>query len=543
MRIRSAGLVLVVAATIFAGCGSSSDTGGGSESSSGGADFVTTTPAADGKLTELKWAQPEEPTSLDPAKALTQTENPIVSNLCESLLRVTPDADIVPNLAASFENPDPKTWVYKLRDDVTFWNGKPMTAEDVAFSLGRHVDPEVGSYWALYYRNVASVEATGANEVTVKLKAPDYVFNQQMATAGGAISEKAAIEKSGADYGTPQEGVMCTGPLSLDEWDSGTSITLAKNDQYWNDELASKSDKVTWQFLGDESTATSALTTGEIQGMYEAPISGISELRNSGSGTLYSGVSGLQIDMIVTTDKGPLANPQVRKAIFMAADREAIAETVFDQTALAARSIINDDSWTYGDDVFENYFEGLPSGEADVEGARALIEEAGMTGEKITIAAENFASFTQLADIVAQSASEIGLDAKIKVLPPGGAGTLFFDEKAREGLDAFVTTWYTPTSDPLESLTYFLPDSDYNYSSFDNPELNRLIAKGYATKDPDKRAEIAVKGLEITDQEMPWIPLVEVANRLYMDQSVSGAPASFFAYLNSPWANLVGGTE
>lgn len=544
MRIRSVSLLSILAAVaLVAGCGSSSDSGGGSGSSSGAAEFVETTPAASGALTELKWAQPEEPTSIDPAKSLTQTENPIVSNMCESLLRVTPELEIVPNLAESFENPNPRTWVYELRDDVKFWNGDPMTAEDVAYSLARHIDPEVGSYWALYYRNVASVEATGPNQVTVKLKAPDYVFNQQMATAGGAVTQKAAAEKAGAQYGSARTGVMCTGPLEFSKWSSGSSITLVKNEDYWNEELAANADRVRWSFLGDEATATSALTTGEVQGMYEAPISGISELRSSGSGELYSGVSGLQIDLIVTTDQGPMADPRVRKAIFLAADKDAIAETIFQDTALAAKTIINDDSWTYGDEVFSSYFDGLPSTESRIDEAKALIEEAGVAGQSITLAAENFATFTQLADIIAQSASEIGLDAKIKVLPPGGAGTLFFDEKARQGLDGFVSTWYTPTSDPLESLIYFLPDSVYNYSGFNNAELNRLIEKGYATADPDQRAEIAVQGLEIIDQEMPWVPIIEVANRLYMDQSVSGAPASFFSYLNSPWANLVGATE
>src|SRR5688500_9027231 len=112
-------------------------------------ELAATTAPATGELDSVTWNLPfGEPASLDPIKAFNYPENTVVANLCEGLMVMEPDYTITPSLAESVENIDGKTYVYTLRDDVTFWNGNPMTAEDVAFSLRRHLDAEEGSYWA-----------------------------------------------------------------------------------------------------------------------------------------------------------------------------------------------------------------------------------------------------------------------------------------------------------------------------------------------------------------------------------------------------------
>jgi peptide/nickel transport system substrate-binding protein len=104
--------------------------------------------------------------------------------------------------------------VLTVRDGVTFWDDSPMTAEDMAFSLARNLQPDLGGYFAPFRHNVASVAATGPAEVTITLKRPDVLFWKTLSMASGAVSKRAYMERPGKAYGTPKGGLMCTGPSS-----------------------------------------------------------------------------------------------------------------------------------------------------------------------------------------------------------------------------------------------------------------------------------------------------------------------------------------
>src|SRR5690606_14315766 len=142
-------------------------------------------------------------------------DNTIVANVCEGLRRQMPDGSIAPALASGMDQPDPLTYVYTLREGVTFHDGSTMTADDVAFSLRRHLEADPASYWGLWYDNVESIEATGAAEVTVRLSKPDVLFDTMLSTPAGYVGSRQAIEDAGTAYGSPAGGVVCTGPFSL----------------------------------------------------------------------------------------------------------------------------------------------------------------------------------------------------------------------------------------------------------------------------------------------------------------------------------------
>ncbi|NKX50606.1 ABC transporter substrate-binding protein, partial [Arthrobacter deserti] len=168
------------------------------------ADLQTTTTEAAGPLESATWNLPfGEPASLDPVKAFNYPENTVVANLCEGLMVMQPDYTITPNLAESVENVDGRSWIYTLRSGVTFWDGSPMTAEDVAFSPNRHLDPDEGSYWAsdAVSGNIDSIEVTGENEVTVSLKKADVTFNSYMATPIGVVVSEKHRAAAGESYG------------------------------------------------------------------------------------------------------------------------------------------------------------------------------------------------------------------------------------------------------------------------------------------------------------------------------------------------------
>ena len=535
-------------ALLLTGCAGGAQGEGGSDAAETDlTNLVTTTAPAAGELDTVKWNLPfGEPASLDPIKAFNYPENTVVANLCEGLMIMEPDYSIAPNLAESVENIDGKTYVYTLRDDVTFWDGTPMTVEDVVFSLRRHLDPEEGSYWAsdAVSGNVKSIEATGDHEVTVELSSPDQTFNSYMATPIGVVVQQAHREKAGQAYGNPKEGVMCTGPFSVAEWNSGQNILLEKNESYWNTERTAKVTNLEIQFIVDPAAITNALSSGAVDGAYDVPLSAVPQLSSATNGKLILGKS-LQMAGIIATGDGPLGDPAVRKALWTAANKQALADTVYEGTATPSRSLVPNGGWSYGAEVFAAAREELPAVEPDVAKAKEILADAEADlSEPITIVYPSERSF--YADIIselARAGQEIGLTVKPQGVPSAQFGAFFSDPKAREGHGAFVTTNYMDVPDPLVFLrTVVKKGGSQNYSDYSNPEVDKLVAEAEVLTDEAERAEKVAEIEKIAMDDMPWLPIADPAVRLFLNERVTGVPASF-VYLYYPWGADLGAAE
>ncbi|QAV70958.1 ABC transporter substrate-binding protein [Salinibacterium sp. UTAS2018] len=532
------GSILAIALT---GC--AAGTSGGSSSSIDTNDLLTTTPAATGELDLVTWNLPfGEPASIDPIKSFNYPENTVVANLCEGLMQLQPDFSIEPGLAEKLETPDDLTYIYTIRQGVEFWDGAEMTADDVVFSLGRHADANEGSYWAGgLISNIASVEKTDDWEVTVTLTEPDATFNSYMVTPAGTIVQQAHREAAGDSYGNPTGQVMCTGPYSVGEWDQGQSISLIKNENYWNTAKQAKTTQVDINFIVDSASIATALDTGAIDGSYDVPLGALPTLEKSEAGTLYLGNS-LQLVAIIGTGNGAFADPAVRQALMMATDRDAIAATVFEGTASASRSLVPNNGWAYGDSEFTAGRDDLAETAIDIEGAKKVLENATVDiTQPISIVYPS--ERTYYADIIseiANGAREIGLTVEPEGVPSAQFGAFFSDPAAREGHDAFVTYNYMDVPDPLSFLRAIVgTDGSQNYSEYSNPEIDSLLSEAAAATDDGERALLVNQVQEAAMEDLPWIPIVDPAVRLFMKDGVTGAPASF-VYLYYPWAADLG---
>ena len=536
-------IVPVVVALALTSCAGSPQGGGPALETD---DLLVTTPAAVGDLDSATWNLPlGEPASLDPIKAFNYPENTVVANLCEGIMQLQPDYSIKPGLAESVESPDASTYIYTIRQGVQFWDGTEMTADDVLFSLNRQLDPEEGSYWAGgLVGNIKSIEKTGDWEVTVSLTNPDATFNSYMVTPIGTVVQQAQREAAGEDYGTPTGLVMCTGPFSVGAWNQGQSISLVRNDNYWNEEKRAKTAQLDISFIVDAAAISNALSTGEIDGSYDLPLTALSTLDSATNGELYLGRS-LQIVAIIGTGNGAFADPAVRQALMMATDREAIAATVFEGTAQASRSLIPNNGWAYGNKVFEEGRDTLRETAVDIEGAKEVLKDA--TADlsqpiKIVYPSER----TYYADIIseiANGARAIGLTVEPTGVPSAQFGAFFSDPEAREGSDAFVTNNYMDVPDPLAFLrTIIGTDGSQNYNGYSEPDVDQLLLDAAAANDEDERAGIVNELQERAMKDLPWIPIVDPSVRLFMNERVTGVPASF-VYLYYPWAADLGAAK
>ena len=496
------------------------------------------TPAAKGDLASFTWALYAEPPTLDYIYSFDYEQNMILSNVCESLMRWTPQLKEEPGLAQKVETPDPTTFVFDLRPGVRFHDGGVMTADDVVHSLKRQMDPDLGSYWVQSFQNVASVAKSGPLQVTVRLKRPDSQFLQYMATAAGVVASEKGVEAAGKNYGTAGS-LDCTGPYRLGTWTKGQSIELDRFGGYWG--KPAKSAKVVFDFLTDPSALTNALLSGEADGGYLVPTESYNRLRSSGVGTLYFGEGLTTVNVNVTSLKGALGDVRVRRALSMALDRPGFVRTGLAGVGTVTDSVSPRAAWDAAPpSVQKAAFAGLPSADQDLAQAKALIKAAGATGRTVTIATSPIGQDVSLLATAVQAAgTEIGLNVKLKTIAPNAYTALFSDPKARAGLDMFPETYYLSITDPMDVLSNFESNGFQNYAGYSDPAYDTLVRQADAAYDPAKRLAIEAKLQKIAADQVLWMPAAEWPTAVFLNKRLTGAPTTI-SYLYYPWAADVG---
>lgn len=533
------GVLAAIAVVTTTGCGSSGTATG---SGGSGLEFVTTAPPAKGEINNVTWDLPfGEPTSLNPLTAYNYSENTVLGNICEGLLRDNPAGEIEPALASKVEHTAPTKWVYTIRKGVKFWDGEPLTPGDVVYSLQRQIDPNAGSYYYLPFgEQISSVQQTGADQVTVTTKTPNYLVNDLMTSGLGTIVEAKYAKEKGESLGTPEGGEMCTGPFELTNWTPGKSITLTRNDNYWDQSLRPKAKHITFEFVTDQNALTNALLSGEIDGAYNAPVSGITRLSHATSGKLTLGPSTESVSL-VPTGTPPLEDVRLRKALSMVIDREGISSAIYDGAAEPMLSNAAPQLASYSQPIFKAAYEKLDEPKVDTEAAKKLVEEAGAPSSPLKLLiASGDPAMAQIANTIFSGGQQIGLPIKIEELPPAQFSAIYFEPKARKKYDMTLIPTGEDIYDPMDY--YFLaagPESVQNFTGYDNPAVNKAMAEGLASDNPDFRAEKVVEIASHLHEDLPSIPVVLTPARLFQNNRIAGTPAR---WVNAfyPWAASIG---
>ncbi len=547
--MRSIAVIAVLAVLALAGCGSVTTTTSTTSSNNpfhpAGVAITPTTPAPSTSVSQVVWDEPYgEPPSLDPLKSYGIPENTVLSNVCDALLRTGPNLKLQAGLASSWTHPTPTTWVFKIRAGVHFWDGTPLTAEDVVYSLNRHLNPALGTFYTAWVADIKSVTQTGTDEVKLTTKIPDVIVSQMMASGLGTVIEKKFAEAKGSTYGTPSGGIMCSGPFELKSWQSGQQITLTRNPSYWDASLEPKVSTLIFKFLTDPTTLTAALQSGAIDGTYEVPVQAVAHLKEVGN--VYYGLSTNQGILQPIQATGLDANEKIREALSLAIDREGIAKTIFAGLAVPELAAVPPDSFSYATQQYQDWYlsVGTPKS-ANLEAARRLVSEAGSPKTSMTIGIQQGdPQSLAVATAIQSAAAQIGLSMQIKTLPTAQYVELVFSAKAREGIDWTTgNNNYIDQAEPLQVLYYWgRSNSPYNLDGFANREVDNLFAQARAQINPEMRATLAIKALQLWVKPVNNIPLYISPQRLFMNKRITGAPASFSTFLYYPWAAELGGT-
>lgn len=339
--------------------------------------------------------KPYELASFDPHLSASQTSWEIQSLVYESLVFLDEALAPVPGLAERWETPDDRTYVFHLRQGVRFHNGREMTADDVAFSLQRVLDPAVASWWAVKLgptvapdpavaaaeataealgtpaagpRIGVTIEATGPYEVTARLVEPYAPFLAALSGTPASILPGAEVQDGTIDL---ERELVGTGPFRVAEHAEDERWVLARFEEYWQ-EGRPLLDEVVWQVMPDEPARVAALRTGEIQlTMFENPKM-LDLLASDPNVATEQQVTTNYYILFVNGTRPQLEDARVRQAISLAVDREQIRDAALFGRATTTGPI------AAGFTQLATPLAEVPFYTRDVERAKALLAEAGV---------------------------------------------------------------------------------------------------------------------------------------------------------------------
>ena len=537
--------VAVCGALAATGCGASASGKGSLPSRNVSAvRLATLTPAGIRPVSSVVWAITRDVKSLDAIYSYGYPENTADALMCESLLRQAPDGSLEPGLA-TIANPNPTTVVFTLRPGVTFWDGHPVTPADVVYSLDRNMDPKLGGLYTWAFDRVASIDATGPTQVTIRLTQPDYWLQGELSSMAGIIIEKSFAEREGANYGTPAGSIMCTGAYMLKSWTPGVGVVAVRNPHYWDPSVHPLVDQITLKGVPQIAPLTAGLLTGALQGYYVANggLPTLGQLMRSSTVKVDQSPGWQTGVFFVSSLKGVLGSLDVRRALSLALNRQAIINSVYYGAAALPRWLSNPGTFGYGTSVFDKAYESSPVLTQNLAEAKRLVQQAGAVGKTITIGTSSqLSDIAELTGAYQAAAQAIGLKVALRSVPASDYIEFFVDARYRAGVDGFASIGYGDYAAPEAMLAQaVLPGGLENFDNFNDPQITGVLEQARSTSDPDRRAALVAEAEKLTVQQLPWIPDVQPTNVLILNKHLTGAVASL-AYLFAPWANQLGGT-
>lgn len=505
---------------------------------------VLTEPGA-AALDQVTWALPYgEPDTLDPAKSGGYSPQTVVANLCDTLLRVNPDASVVPGLAQQVTWKDERTLVVDLRPDVTFWDGTPMRPQDVVYSLKRQSDPRTGGLFGGYLSTVTSVDVTGPNQVTLRTKSYDQVLFASLSSSFGAVVQEAYATKAGAGFGGPRGGLMCTGPYKLASWQPGEAITVERNDRYWDPQVKPKVAAVKFRFITDSAALTRALSSGEVDGAYEVPPGSAATLADADVGGIHLGPATQNLLLMPASADTPAADRRLMQALSLVIDRDALIKDVFGGAAEPLKGFAPPSVWS-GDlagPQFSAAYDQLPVPESGTGPALRLLAEVGAPTRPLVIAASaGDERSARTAAFVKAAAAKIGVAVEIRTLAPADMTALPYDAALRRGIDIIPAFGYVGTDAQSYLADLSAADGVFNWTGRSDAEIARLLDQARSTADRTQSAQAYIAAQARYIATAPTVSLAAPYEQLFLNRRVTGAPTSS-TYLSLPWAAYLGGT-
>ncbi len=418
----------------------------------------------------------------DPHAASYEPDIAIQYQLYDGLTAFDTDAQVVNHLAEELTPNDTATvWTCKLKSDLTWHDGKPVTADDVAFTFDRIMKGSLSAASSLPGLTVGGTVAVDPQTVEFRLESPNAVLPEGLAFRGSQIVPV------GFD---PKNPVGC-GPFKLNSLDPGQQSTYTPFAEFWDG--APYVDDLTIIIYADATARVNALTSGEIQAISTLPASQLKVLEGSGGYTVLNSETGAWRPFTMRIDAKPFSDVRVRQAFRLIVDRQEMIDQAYSGFGAVAY------------DMYARYDPGTPTltREQDLEQAKSLLKQAGydnsLTVELTTSSGGLGADEVAAAQVFKEQAKAAGVTVNVKNVD----SSVFWGDQYLSWPFA-QDFWYTRNF-LLQSGQATMPGAPYNETHWENAEWLAIVKEAYATVDDTKRNELVGQAQTILFDEGGYI--------------------------------------
>ena len=462
-----AGAAVASSSLALAGCGSSTPSGSGSTTStstgSGGSK-----PHQGGTL-NVGMSDGSPADTLDPLTGSTTVDFARATALYDRLVEQAPNTSSVPALAESFEpNSDGSVWTVRLRSGVHWHSGKPLTADDVIYTIKRIGYPKNALNGLSEVSGIDLASIQKMDDLTVRL--PLHKPTADL-TSNFTVYYMSIIPDGTTSFDRPNG----TGPFVYESFTPGQRSTFTKNPNYWMDGKPYV-DTLIIQSITSPTTRLDALLSSEVNAIEALSFTQARQVQSSSSVKLLISEAGNLVPMTMACDTPPFNDPRVRQAFRLMADRPALLESA------------QDGYGSLGNDLFGKgfalYDTALPQRVQDIDQAKFLLKKAGHDGMTVTLNTSSVAAgMYESAITFAQQATKAGVNVTLNNIPEGN----FYGSNYLKYIFG-QTQW---TVYPLDQwiTEALLSNAPYNETHWHVPAFDKLFYDAQADLNPAGRQE------------------------------------------------------
>ncbi|SFJ04316.1 peptide/nickel transport system substrate-binding protein [Bosea sp. OK403] len=480
----------------------------------------------------LRIALASEPTAVDPHYHDLTPNNALAMHLFDGLVLQDEKQALKPGLAASWENDGRNRWTFKLRQGVTFTNGKPFTAEDVVFTFCRTLKNEtkVSGSFADITGNFASVETPDAHTLVINTTEPEPLLPTLL--SGLPILSASIVEHGPISYDVAKNcgvtgpwptvnnfndgtAAIGTGPYKLKSYVRGSAIELERNPTYWGP--AEPWATVRFLPVTNAGPRLAGLLAGDYDVIENPAARDLARIKGDKRFghviTPSTRVIYFQLDVArdespfvkAPDGKNPLKDARVRKAMSLAIDRDAIVKRIMDGAAEPA--------YQYLPTGMSGTLANPPKLAYDPAAAKKLLAEAGYpNGFQLTLSSTNdrYINDSQITQAVAQYLTQIGIKTEVDAM----TRAIYFPRRAKKEFSVALGGWGSGTGEAASFLRQWPPTPNEaktlggsNYGGYKNDAFDKVIRAAVTTLDDTKRAELLQQAMTLVLNDGAFIPL------------------------------------
>lgn len=477
------------------------------------------------------------PPTLDPAVAQDATSAEYIVHLFSGLVRLSAELEVEPDLAERWEVADDgRTYTFRLREEATYADGRPVLAEDVVYSLERAAGPELRSPVAASYlgdivgvaeyaagraEGIAGLRVVSDRVLEITTDAPKAYFLAKLTYPAAFVVDREQIAREGPEWVLRPNG---SGPFVLDGI-SGRRIVLTRNERYYG--RLPDVDRV--EYVIEGGFPVTMYENDELD-LVEVPPSEVERVRDP-ENPLHAQLqvaSELSITYLgLNVDAPPFDDVAVRQAFARAIDRDKLADLVLQGTATAAQGILPPGMPDHDGSLSVHPY--------DPDGARELLAGSryggdGAMPELVLAVSGTSGNLDSLTEAIL-SMLEDNLDLEITVHQVEWSDYLH-DMNVRR-YQMYLTGWIADYPDSENFLDLlFHGDSPQNHTGYASPEVNRLLEAARVETDEVRRSDLYRQAERHIVEEAPWVPLVHGLQISLVKPYVRGVAATSAIY---PW--------